>query len=121
MGELFLYAFQDISQVSIADVLKIRLVVDIEELQFVSDNADADDDPSTAALTTAFRCDGKAHLAGATIQLNALHGILKQRSEQLLKILLQRLVAFLQPLVGGAEILRHSYLHKARSAAMASS
>jgi hypothetical protein len=30
-------------------------------------------------------------------------------------------VAFLQPLVGGAEILRHSYLHKARSAAMASS
>ena len=67
MGELFLHAFQDISQVSIADVLKIRLVVDIEELQFVSDNADADDDPSTAALTTAFRCDGKAHLAGATI------------------------------------------------------
>ena len=60
MGELFLHAFQDISQVSIADVLKIRLVVDIEELQFVSDNADA-------------------------------------------------------------EILRHSYLHKARSAAMASS
>jgi len=55
MGELFLHAFQDISQVSIADVLKIRLVVDIEELQFVSDNAEADDDPSTAALTTAFR------------------------------------------------------------------
>ncbi len=46
------HSLHHIAQVGIADVLEVGLVVDVEELQFIGHDTNADDDPGTTALAT---------------------------------------------------------------------
>ena len=115
------HSLHHIAQVGIADVLEVGLVVDVEELQFISHDTNADDDPGTTALATTLRGDGETHLASSAFQFDALHRVLKQRVKQSFEVIFQRLVTLLQPFVGGAEILRDLNFHSALSAATASS
>ena len=85
-------------------------------MQLIGYNTDTDDDTSATTLAASLGGDGKANLACAAFQVHALNGVLKQSGKQLLKIGLKRFVAFLQSLVGGAEILGDSYFHNALSA-----
>ena len=51
---MLLHTLHNIAQEGVADVFVVGLVVDVEQLQFVSHDAHADDDPCPAALATSF-------------------------------------------------------------------
>lgn len=99
------HALDEVAQIAVTDITYIGLVIDIQQMELVLDNENADNHSRAAATATSFRGDGKPNLTQPITEVHALPGILKQRSKEPFEICFQRLVALLQALVGDTKIL----------------